>query len=114
MKWNYAIMNPPYSRNLHLKFLEKVIEVSDNVVSIQPVSWLEDIGGQLNEKSLYHKYENSISKHIYNLDKIEGKDATRIFGGEGNAAISQKLAIYHCNKNGGYEYSLLNDVFPYK
>ena len=114
MKWNYAIMNPPYLRNLHLKFLEKVIEVSDNVVSIQHVRWLEDIGGQLNEKSQYYKYENSISKHIYNLDKIEGKDATHVFGGEGNVSISQKLAIYHCNKNGGYEYSLLNDVFPYK
>ena len=40
MKWNYAIMNPPYLRNLHLKFLEKVIECTDNVISIQPVSWL--------------------------------------------------------------------------
>ena len=76
MKCNYVIMNPPYARNLHLKFLEKAIEVSDNVISIQPVSWLEDIGPQLNEKSQYYKYENSISKHIYNLDKIEGKDAT--------------------------------------
>ena len=113
-KFNICLMNPPYDRGLHLKFLEKVIECTDTVISIQPVSWLEDISGQLNKKSQYHKYENSISKHIYNLDKIEGNDATRIFGGEGNAAISQKLAIYHCNKNGGYEYSLLNDVFPYK
>ena len=112
--FDICVQNPPYDRGLHLKFLEKVIECTDTVISIQPVSWLEDIGAQLNEKSQYHKYENSISKHIYNLDKIEGKDATRIFGGEGNAAISQKLAIYHCNKNGGYEYSLLNDVFPYK
>ena len=84
-------MNPPYDRGLHLKFLEKVIECTDAVISIQPVNWLEDIGCQLNEKSKYYKYENSISKHIYNLDKIEGNDATRIFGGEGNAAISQKL-----------------------
>lgn len=113
-KFDICLMNPPYDRGLHLKFLEKVIECTDNVISIQPVNWLEDIGCQLNEKSQYYKYENSISKHIYNLDKIEGNDATRIFGGEGNVSISQKLAIYHCNKNGGYEYSLLNDVFPYK
>ena len=113
-KFDICLMNPPYDRGLHLKFLEKVIECTDTVISIQPVNWLEDIGCQLNEKSQYHKYENSISKHIYNLDKIEGNDATRIFGGEGNVSFSEKLAIYHCNKNGGYEYSLLNDVFPYK
>ena len=113
-KFDICLMNPPYNRGLHLKFLEKVIECTDTVISIQPVGWLEDIGCQLNEKSKYYKYENSISKHIYNLDKIEGNDATRIFGGEGNVSFSEKLAIYHCNKNGGYEYSLLNDVFPYK
>ena len=80
-RFSFCVMNPPYDRGLHLKFLEKVIDCTDTVISIQPVRWLEDIGCQLNEKSQYYKYENSIRKHIYNLDKIEGNYATRIFGG---------------------------------
>ena len=35
-------MNPPYSRNLHLKILEAVIPVADKVVNISPVRWLQD------------------------------------------------------------------------
>ena len=42
MKWNYAIMNPPYYGSLELKFLEKVIHISDDVVTVQPISWLQD------------------------------------------------------------------------
>ena len=34
------IMNPPYAGNLHLKFLDKTIEISKNVISIQPDVWL--------------------------------------------------------------------------
>lgn len=39
-KFSICLMNPPYSKNLHLKFLEKTIEVVDKVVSIQPIVWL--------------------------------------------------------------------------
>ena len=42
-KFDICLMNPPYSRNLHLKFLKKAIEVSDNVVSIQPANWIKPL-----------------------------------------------------------------------
>lgn len=46
MKFSYAIMNPPYHRNLHLKFLEKVIKVTGKTVNISPVRWLQDPFGE--------------------------------------------------------------------
>ena len=34
MKFDVAIMNPPYAGKLHLKILEKVIPVAEKVVKI--------------------------------------------------------------------------------
>ena len=39
-KFSILIMNPPYDKSLHLKFLEKVIDIADNVISIQPSTFL--------------------------------------------------------------------------
>jgi len=113
-RWDICLMNPPYSKNLHLKFLEHTIKLANNVISIQPITWLEDIGGQLKDKSNYKKYEDSISKHIKSLEKIKGKDATNYFGSEKNMAMPQDLGIYICDKNGGYNYSKLGlNKFPF-
>ena len=35
-KFDVAIMNPPYDKNLHLKILEAVIPVADKVVTVLP------------------------------------------------------------------------------
>ena len=32
MKFDVVLMNPPYDRNLHLKFLEKTIEISGKLL----------------------------------------------------------------------------------
>ena len=37
-KFDICLMNPPYDRGLHLKFLEKVIDICDDVVTVQPIS----------------------------------------------------------------------------
>ena len=41
-KFDICLMNPPYDKNLHLKFLEKVINICNKVVSIQPTPWIQD------------------------------------------------------------------------
>ena len=104
MKWNYVIMNPPYSRNLHLKFLEKVIEVSDKVVSIQPVRWLQDPIAKYNKNSNKIKYENSISKHIEDLEIVTAKETKKQF----NILLPCDSAIYLCSQKGGYDYNKLS------
>ena len=103
-KWNYAIMNPPYDKSLHLKFLEKVIEVTDKVVTIQPVRWIEETVGPKKKTSAFNKYEDSIAKHIKELDIYSAEEAEKLFG----AAFNFNIGIYVCDKEGGFDYSKLN------
>ena len=50
-KFDICIMNPPYEKNLHLKFLEKVEEISNNIISIQPITWLQNIFADENKNA---------------------------------------------------------------
>ena len=79
-KFDVVLMNPPYDRKLHLKFLEKTIEISENVVSIQPVRWITDPNAKFNKSSALKKYENTIAKHIKDLEIINDKIAEHLFG----------------------------------
>ena len=103
--FDIVLMNPPYDRSLHLKFLEKTIKIANNVVSIQPVRWIKDPNAKYSNKSALNKYENSIAKHIYNLDLISDKESEELF----NAAFTMDLGIYTCTKEGGYNYKLLSE-----
>ena len=88
------LMNPPFSRDLHLKFLEKAIEISDNVVSVQPADWL-----------FKNKYE-SIKKDISDVELISGDYFRKIFGIQSN-----KGGIFVLN-TGGFDIDSLRPKFP--
>ena len=99
-KFDIILMNPPYDKSTHLKFLEKVIKIADNVVSVQPSGWLTDT--YVNEKkSNFKKYENSILKHIKDIELLDWIDATILF----RISSHQGIGIYVCDKNGGYDYN---------
>ena len=99
MKFDCAILNPPYDRNLHLKILEQVITKADKVVNISPVRWLQDPFAPYSTRSDYCKFEDSVSKKIETLDVIPAKEASELF----DAKFVMNLGIYVCG-NGGYEY----------
>ena len=99
MKFDCAILNPPYDRNLHLKILEQVITKADKVINISPVRWLQDPFAPYNTRSDYCKFEDSISKKIESLDVILAKDASKLF----DASFTMNLGIYTCGQ-GGYNY----------
>ena len=99
MKFDVAIMNPSYDRNLHLKILEAVIPYAEKVVNISPVRWLQDPFAPYFTRSDYCKFENTISKKIESLNVISAKEASDLFG----AKFVMNLGIYVCG-NGGYEY----------
>ena len=103
-KYDICLMNPPYDRSLHLKFLEKTIQIAENVVSIQPVRWLEEKVGKYKKNSAYNKYKESISKHINNLEILTAKEAENLF----NAAFNFNVGIYTCDENGGYDFDKLS------
>ena len=108
MKFDCAILNPPYEHNLHLKILEQVIAKADKVVNISPVRWLQDPFAAYSKNSDYCKFEETISKKIETLDIIPAKDASKIF----DASFTINLGIYVCG-NGGYDYQH-NDSLIYK
>ena len=101
MKFDVAIMNPPYDRNLHLKILEAVIPHAEKVVNISPVRWLQDPFAPYLTRSDYCKFENSISKHIKDLEVISAKNATELFQ---EASFTMNLGIYTCDSEGGWNY----------
>lgn len=98
MHFDICLMNPPYNRDLHLKFLEKTISYADMVISIQPIRWLEDIFAKYKHGSDYKKYNQTIYKYISSLEKIDKENASKLFGIESTI----NLGIYKCNKFGGY------------
>ena len=100
-KFDVAIMNPPYDRNLHLKILEAVIPHAEKVVNISPVRWLQDPFAPYLTRSDYCKFENSISKHIKDLEVIPAKNATELFQ---EASFTMNLGIYTCDSEGGWNY----------
>ena len=106
MKFDICLMNPPYSKgNLELRFLEKVIQISDTVVSIQPCRWLQDSLVNYKRTTNYKKYENSISKYIKDFEFIPAKNARNDF----NIGLMMDVGIFVCDKNGGYDYSKLSN-----
>ena len=92
MKFDVAIMNPPYDGNLHLKILEKVIPIADKVVNISPVSQLVNCVNTFKDgKNDTKKYFAGIGKHLKSCGKIFSiEEALQIFTG---ARITNPLAI---------------------
>ena len=80
MKFDVAIMNPPYNGNLHLKILEKVIPIANNVVNISPsncyscnrLKFSTDI-------PMYDTFKESVFKHCTAVDIMKGDVASKIF-----------------------------------
>ena len=105
-KFDICLMNPPYAKSLHLQFLEKAIQICDNVVSVQPVRWLEDPLAKNKKNADFNKFNDSIIKYINNIEVISNDMARLYF----NAGINTSLAIYNCNNIGGFDVNKLQDT----
>lgn len=105
MTWNYALMNPPYNRSLHLKFLEKVIGIADNVVSIQPCEFIARTHLKPTYKNQKEKYKNTIGKHLKDLEIVDNSF---------DAGIDTSLGIYVLDEEGGFDYEHFNEKYDKK
>jgi hypothetical protein len=104
MNFKNVIMNPPFG-NKHLPILKKMVEevVDKNdgqIVSIQPVRWLQDPLWQMKNKSDAEKMKPVLEKKIKNLVTVTAEEATKMF----NAEITIDLAIFSIAKNGTFDY----------
>lgn len=87
-RFSCCIMNPPYDKNLHLKFLEKTANISDKVISIQPVRWLQDPFA--NDKRSTLKSFKSIAEKINDIEVLSNSESNANF----DIAIYSDLGIY--------------------
>ena len=103
-KFDVVLMNPPYDRNLHLKFLEKTIEISENVISVQPCEFISRTHLKPSYKNIKKKYVNTIGKHLYDLVVLPNNPFA-------NAYIDTDLGIYVLNNDGGFDYENFNKSY---
>lgn len=94
MKFDVAIMNPPYDGNLHLKILENVIPVADKVVNISPANQFFAAKRLLTEYPLIRK-SKVLKNNIVNIELIAPEKASKMF----NAAFAGPLMIISYDAN---------------
>ena len=111
MKFDCIIQNPPFKRNLHLKILAEAIKHLKNetstCVNLSPVRWLQDPLAKYKKNSDWHRFQESVSKHIESLDSIDAAEATEIFG----AGFWNNIAIYAIKNNNFSYYENYNKKF---
>jgi hypothetical protein len=103
MKFDVVIGNPPYKHGLHLKFLEKAIEISNNIVAfIEPIYFL------INEKPTKRKH---IEKRLIDYLK-DNLSYLKIFNGNYvfNAEFFTSIGIIILNKNIKNQIQIENDL----
>jgi len=96
MKFDCIVMNPPYSRNLHLKILAEAIKhLNDEksvCVNLSPVRWLQDPLAKWKAKSDQKRFESSVLKHIDALDIISSDKSCELFSN----CLNVQCGIYKC------------------
>ena len=101
-KFDIAITNPPYDRNLHLKILEKVIPHCEETINISPIRWLQDPLAKYKKNSDYNKFKESVAEHI---EKVEVVDANKLF----NIGFWGSIAILKLNNENNHFENKFSD-----
>ncbi|MBP5454964.1 MAG: hypothetical protein J6Y37_00510 [Paludibacteraceae bacterium] len=94
MKFDVAVLNPPYERNLHFTFLKKAIESSFRyVLSIEPCNWLIlPYKGNVSKNSDKGKCIQYVETYYSDIEVIQGMEYF-------DAYIAPKLSINLINKS---------------
>ena len=96
MKFDCIVMNPPYTKNLHLKILaESIKHLKDDdskVVNLSPVRWLQDPLAKYKKNSDLKRFESKIIQHIISLDTFDKSKTDQLFNID-----TGTLGIYVCS-----------------
>lgn len=92
-------MNPPYDRGLHLKFLDKISKLGDNVVSIQLINKFQDAV----------KKEECLPISITSIELINQTDANDIF----NIKVRGDCGIIFIDYNKNNDYKNFTNIINY-
>ena len=84
--FSVILMNPPYlganrnDYNIHLKFLNKVNEITDKVVSIQPIMFLYKTYERKSPEQAEKTILGTIKEHGCNVEEVKGTEFDTAFG----------------------------------
>lgn len=107
----HIIMNPPYSGNLHLKIVSKIISEYPNaeIVNLSPIKWLQDPLAEYKKNSNWKKFED-IRKHIQCIQVIPIKEANELF----SIDLSSDLGIYQIIPSKTFNFKLCDNILASK
>ena len=102
MIFDKIIMNPPYSRNLHLKILSNLISLYSDaeVVNLSPIKW-HNPRALINDNNSANRIVSDFSNifsHLKDLQVIDSEKAKAMFG----TCDSNDLGIYYITSEGGH------------
>ena len=87
-KFSICLMNPPYDRDMHLKFIDKCINICEKLINISPGGFINNIG-MYNTKT---KLTQNIIKHLKDVEFIDVEKSNKYFG-LGKNGIKSELHI---------------------
>lgn len=100
-RFDILLSNPPYARNLHMKFLEKYVDLADKIISIQPLSWLQNIFSDQNKNSKINKIPLTDVEYVGNIKNAFKYDSpghatydTGIYVIDNNAKTNNEELLY--------------------
>jgi len=105
LKFTKIIMNPPYDGNFHLKLVSTAMRLSDDIINLSPIRWLQDPLAEYKKSSDWNKFED-VRKNIESIDIITAHQASDIFV----INLKMDLGIYHITKNGKWESPYKNKL----
>jgi hypothetical protein len=103
MKFDLVFSNPPYNKNIDIKILNEIFDISTEFIIVHPSGWLID----LKDKSvLYRTFKKKIEGNVRNIELFNGNP---IF----NIRIFMPCSITHIDKkiNDDIEVSYFTDKY---
>lgn len=96
------IANPPYDKNLHLKVIDKVLQVFQDadVITLQPTRWLEDPLKKYKKSSDFSKFLN-MRRRLSSVDLLDQAKTGALF----NVGLPFNLGIYFFTKTGNFDFN---------
>ena len=94
-KFDIVYSNPPYEKNLHLKILESVFNISEDIIFIHPDNWLTNPFREYEKSVKKKKIVQKFGSHIKNICNLSAEKFNAIFGTSNFFGVS----IIHYNKN---------------
>ena len=95
MNFDYVIMNPPWNRKVALPILERSLQITKNLVTIQPINTI-----QKNISDHRDKYEKTIGTYLEKIDLVNSS----VF----NVAADGDVAVMKFSQTGGYDWNSLS------